>query len=153
MILHGCHLGYSGLRLSPKEIDESSEPTPSEQQMPVVPHKLTPETKNSFWVNLTGRGYATPRKLFRWCTERLKIDPSNRFIRRVVRENGEAVLVLGTRNAESRRRAPRTVASGERLVASKGAMERRSDGEKKWRKRKPRHGVSQSSSRKPGMFR
>lgn len=39
-----------------------------EQQMPVVPHKLTPETKNSFWVNLIGRGYPTPRKLFRRCT-------------------------------------------------------------------------------------
>jgi DNA sulfur modification protein DndC len=53
--------------------------------------------------------YPTPRKLFRWCTERLKIDPSNRFIRDVVRENGEAILVLGMRKAESQRRA-RTMA-------------------------------------------
>jgi DNA sulfur modification protein DndC len=31
----------------------------------------------------------------------MKIKPSNAFIRRVVRENGEAILVLGTRKAES----------------------------------------------------
>jgi DNA sulfur modification protein DndC len=36
---------------------------------------------------------------------RLKIDPSNHFIRDVVRESGEAILVFGTRKAESQRRA------------------------------------------------
>lgn len=45
--------------------------------------------------------------------ERLKIEPSNRFIRGVVRENGEAILVLGTRKAESQRRA-RTMAAHDR---------------------------------------
>lgn len=44
--------------------------------------------------------------MFRWCTVRLKIDPSNRFIRDVVRDNGEAILVLGTRKAKSQRRMP-----------------------------------------------
>ncbi|MCI0623312.1 MAG: DNA phosphorothioation system sulfurtransferase DndC [Acidobacteria bacterium] len=76
-----------------------------EQAMPVTPHKLVPETKDTFWVNLIGKGYPTPRKLFRWCTSRMKINPSNNFIRNVVRENGEAILVLGTRKAESQRRA------------------------------------------------
>ena len=77
----------------------------TKQQMPIVPHKLAPEIKDSFWVNLIGKGYPAPRKRFRWCTERMKINPSNRFIREVVRENGEALLVLGTRKAESQRRA------------------------------------------------
>jgi DNA sulfur modification protein DndC len=76
-----------------------------EQSMPIVVHKLTPETKDSFWVNLVGRGYPAPRKLFRWCTSRMKINPSNNFIRNVVRDNGEAILVLGTRKAESQRRS------------------------------------------------
>jgi DNA sulfur modification protein DndC len=76
-----------------------------EQAMPVTPHKLTPETKDSFWVNLIGRGYPAPRKKFRWCTDRMKIYPSNKFIREMVRDNGEAILVLGTRKAESQRRA------------------------------------------------
>ena len=76
-----------------------------EQGLPFVPHKLTPEVENTFWVNLIGKGYPAPRNKFRWCTERLKIMPSNKFIRDVVRANGEAILVLGTRKAESQRRA------------------------------------------------
>ncbi len=76
-----------------------------EQGMPVTPHKLTPEVQDTFWVNLIGKGYPAPRKLFRWCTSRMKISPSNNFIRNVVRERGEAILVLGTRKAESQRRA------------------------------------------------
>ena len=60
---------------------------------------------NTYWVNLIGKGYPAPRKLFRWCTDRLKIMPSNKFVREVVREAGEALLVLGTRKAESQRRA------------------------------------------------
>jgi DNA sulfur modification protein DndC len=76
-----------------------------EQDLPFTPHKLTPETKDSFWVNVIGRGYPAPRKKFRWCTDRMKIYPSNKFIRDVVRQYGEAILVLGTRKAESQRRA------------------------------------------------
>lgn len=86
----------------------------SEQAMPITPHKLTPETEDSFWVNLIGKGYPAPRNKFRWCTERLKIKPSNKFIRDVVRASGEAILVLGTRKAESQRRA-RTMVKHERL--------------------------------------
>lgn len=69
--------------------------------LPLTAHKLTPDVANSFWVNLIGRGYPAPRPRFRWCTERLKINPSNKFIGDVVRENGEAIIVLGTRKAES----------------------------------------------------
>lgn len=76
----------------------------AEQKMPITPHKLTPDVKDTFWVNLIGKGYPTPRKLFRWCTSRMKINPSNNFILNVVRESGEALLVLGTRKAESQRR-------------------------------------------------
>ena len=75
------------------------------QGLPITPHKLTPDVKDSYWVNLIGKGYPAPRKKFRWCTERMKINPSNKFIREVVRASGEAILVLGTRKAESQRRA------------------------------------------------
>jgi hypothetical protein len=51
------------------------------QGLPITPHKLTPEIEDSFWVNLIGKGYPAPRLKFRWCTERLKIKPSNKFIR------------------------------------------------------------------------
>lgn len=73
--------------------------------LPVEVHQLRPELKDSFWVNLIGRGYAAPRKDFRWCTDRLKIKPSNKFIRDVVSSCGSAIVVLGTRKAESAARA------------------------------------------------
>lgn len=78
-----------------------------EQDIPIEPHLLQPEFTETFWVGLIGKGYPPPRGKFRWCTERLKINPSNRFIRDVIRTNGEAILVLGTRKAESTKRAYR----------------------------------------------
>ena len=76
-----------------------------EQQLPIRPHRLTPDVSSTFWVNLIGRGYPAPRHKFRWCTERLKIRPSNTFINSIVKSSGEAILVLGTRKLESSRRA------------------------------------------------
>lgn len=73
--------------------------------MPFEPRMLRPTVDESFWVNLIGRGYPAPRHKFRWCTERLKIRPSNRYISQVVTENGEAILCLGARSAESTARA------------------------------------------------
>lgn len=72
-----------------------------EQSLPIQPHRLTPKVTDRFWVNLVGRGYPAPRYKFRWCTDRLKISPSNSFIQDVVKKNGEAILVLGTRKHES----------------------------------------------------
>lgn len=74
-------------------------------QLPLTAHRLTPTSTNTFWVNLIGRGYPAPRPKFRWCTERLKIMPSTHFIGSVVQKHGEAILVLGTRKAESAVRA------------------------------------------------
>ena len=76
-----------------------------EKGLPFQPTPLRPRTEDSFWVNLIGKGYPAPRHKFRWCTERLKIRPSNTFITNIVKLGGEAILVLGTRKAESSRRA------------------------------------------------
>ncbi|MDJ0737117.1 MAG: DNA phosphorothioation system sulfurtransferase DndC [Nostocaceae cyanobacterium] len=78
-----------------------------EQEMPIEPHLLQPELKETYWVGLIGKGYPAPRRKFRWCTERLKISPSNRFIRDVIRVKGEAIVILGIRKAESSQRAKR----------------------------------------------
>ena len=75
-----------------------------EKAMPFVPEQLTPDFNNTFWVNLIGRGYPFPRKKYRWCTDRLKIQPVNNFIRNKIAEHGEVILVLGTRKQESARR-------------------------------------------------
>ncbi|MGE9267873.1 MAG: DNA phosphorothioation system sulfurtransferase DndC [Verrucomicrobiales bacterium] len=72
--------------------------------LPFKPHRLTPAVEDSFWVNLIGKGYPAPRHKFRWCTARLKINPSNGFITNIVKLDGEAILVLGSRKAESSRR-------------------------------------------------
>lgn len=84
---------------------ESMKETTAKHGLPIVPHRLTPAVKDRFWVNLIGKGYPAPRYKFRWCTDRLKISPSNTFINSLVDKRGEAILVLGTRKAESSVRA------------------------------------------------
>lgn len=79
--------------------------TAKQRDLPIIPHRLTPATKDTFWVKILGKGYPAPRQGFRWCTLRLKINPSNDFITNLVQRNGEAIVVLGTRKAESSARA------------------------------------------------
>ncbi|MFC8181400.1 DNA phosphorothioation system sulfurtransferase DndC [Rhodococcus sp. NPDC057297] len=88
----------------------------TQQGLPIEPHRLTPAVADTFWVNLAGRGYPAPRPKFRWCTERLKIKPSNTFIINMVKSHGEAILVLGTRKAESSGRSHRMVELESRRV-------------------------------------
>src|SRR5579859_3799411 len=71
------------------------------QELPLTTHKLSPQLEDTFWVNLIGKGYPAPNSNFRWCTDRMKIKPSNRFILNKVAEHGEVVLVLGSRRGES----------------------------------------------------
>lgn len=72
-----------------------------EQVMPFEAHKVVPELKDTFWVNLLGKGYPAPSNKFRWCTERMKIKPANKFILDRVAEFGEVIMVLGARRGES----------------------------------------------------
>ncbi|MFG1593552.1 DNA phosphorothioation system sulfurtransferase DndC [Halobacteriovorax sp. CON-3] len=67
--------------------------------------KVEPNTANTFWVNLLGRGYPAPSQQFRWCTDRMKIKPANRFISEQVSRYGEVIMVLGVRSDESASRA------------------------------------------------
>lgn len=73
--------------------------------LPITAHSVVPETDQTFWVNLIGRGYPAPNQTFRWCTERMKIDPVSGFILEKVATYGEAVVVLGSRSQESSSRA------------------------------------------------
>lgn len=74
------------------------------QQLPITAHRLTPSLENRFWVNLIGKGYPAPRPKFRWCTDRLKISASTKFIQELSENHGEAILVLGQRRGESQAR-------------------------------------------------
>jgi DNA sulfur modification protein DndC len=77
----------------------------AETGMPFTAQKVMPTLDDSFWVNLIGRGYPAPTTRFRWCTDRMKITPANRFIEQKVTQHGEVVVVLGVRKAESTTRA------------------------------------------------
>ena len=66
---------------------------------------LKPTIEESFWVNMIGRGYPPPNRIFRWCTQRMKIDPVNLFVGQRLGHWGEAILLLGARRAESATRA------------------------------------------------
>lgn len=77
----------------------------SEQSMPFIVRQTMPRLEETFWVNLLGRGYPAPNNTFRWCTERLKINPTTQFIKSKIDERGEVIILLGTRSAESSNRA------------------------------------------------
>lgn len=73
--------------------------------VPVTVVKTTPDIDHTFWVNLIGRGYPAPNRLFRWCTDRMKIRPTTSYIKVKVAESGEVTLLLGVRRSESSARA------------------------------------------------
>ncbi|MFM2268324.1 MAG: hypothetical protein RL757_1765 [Bacteroidota bacterium] len=73
--------------------------------LPIFVQRTTPKLEETFWLNLIGRGYPAPNSMFRWCTERLKINPTTKFILDKVSDAGEVIILLGTRSAESSARA------------------------------------------------
>ena len=63
---------------------------------------IYPEVKKTFWTLVIGLGYPTPEPPgFRWCTDRLKINPMNKYTQKLIDKNGEVILLLGVRKAES----------------------------------------------------
>ncbi|MAI19271.1 MAG: DNA phosphorothioation system sulfurtransferase DndC [Marinovum sp.] len=72
--------------------------------LPVEVVELTPDPEQTFWSNLIGRGYPTPVREFRWCTDRMKIRPATTFIEERSEIFGDPPVVhflLGTRFDES----------------------------------------------------
>lgn len=76
-----------------------------EQGLPIFVENTIPRLEDTFWVNVIGRGYPVPNNAFRWCTDKMKIKPTSRFIIEQVAENGEAIILIGTRSSESATRA------------------------------------------------
>ena len=66
------------------------------QGLPIQVHKVIPEIKDTFWVNMIGRGIPAPYTNFRWCTDRMKIAPTGNFIKKKIAEYGEVMIVLGS---------------------------------------------------------
>ena len=75
--------------------------------LPMTAKITKPYTDQTFWVNVIGRGYIPPTRNFRWCTDRLKIQPTSEYIQRLTHIHKKSVLLIGTRKAESAARKKR----------------------------------------------
>lgn len=85
------------MRSSLKKISEAA----TASDLPIETKITTPNVDQTFWVNVIGRGYIPPTRNFRWCTDRMKIIPTNRLLERLIRSHRRAVLLVGTRKSES----------------------------------------------------
>lgn len=74
-------------------------------ELPVETTLVTPRLNDTFWVRMIGYGYPPPSRLMRWCTDRLKIYPANKFVLEKVSQHGEVLVLLGMRYDESQTRA------------------------------------------------
>jgi len=72
--------------------------------LPLTVARTRPEIEKSFWVLLIGKGYPSPNSQMRWCTDRLKIQPTSGYIKANISDHGAAIVVLGVRRTESIRR-------------------------------------------------
>lgn len=85
----------------------------NKKNLNVQAHIIYPEIEETFWSLVIGLGYPPPEPPgFRWCTERLKINPANAFTYRMIKNDGEIVILLGVRKAESAARS-RSISSRE----------------------------------------
>jgi DNA sulfur modification protein DndC len=87
------------------EVLEAIEKAAKEQDLPIFVKTTTPKLEDSFWVNVLGKGYPVPNNSFRFCTDKLKIKPTSKFILDQLDEMGEAIVLIGTRISESATRA------------------------------------------------
>ena len=76
-----------------------------EQHKPIKVITTTPQLEDTFWCCVIGKGYPVPNNAFRFCTEKMKIKPTSLFITNQVSEDGEAIVLIGTRLSESQQRA------------------------------------------------
>lgn len=72
--------------------------------LPIETEITQPCIDQTFWVSVIGRGYIPPTRNFRWCTDRMKILPTNRLLERITRDTKGTVLLIGSRRAESQNR-------------------------------------------------
>ena len=73
-------------------------------ELPIITTVTEPDIDQTFWVNVIGRGYIPPTRNFRWCTDRMKIKPTDRLLEKLARTHKRTVLLIGTRRSESQNR-------------------------------------------------
>lgn len=76
-----------------------------EHSLPIKFEIVKPKINDRFFVKVIGRGYPPPTNIFRWCTDRLRINP----VKSVINSDDTAMVLLGVRRGESQER-DRTIA-------------------------------------------
>lgn len=75
-------------------------------------HVVLPELDNRFYVYMLGYGVPPPSNRFRWCTDKLKIQPMTAKLEQIRGETGEKFLLInGVRIGESAKRDQRIAIS------------------------------------------
>lgn len=77
------------LRESARKIAEAAK----SQNIPIEVKISEPYIDQTFWVNVIGRGYIPPTRNFRWCTDRMRIQPTNILLKSIVEKHGGAILL------------------------------------------------------------
>lgn len=72
--------------------------------LPIKSVVTKPRLAQTFWSLLIGKGYPSPNQKMRWCTDRLKIRPTSKFVLEQISVRGAAIIVLGVRKSESNSR-------------------------------------------------
>lgn len=86
------------------EVTQRIEQAARNLDLPVIVARTQPDLDKTFWVLLIGKGYPSPNLTMRWCTDRLKIQPTSVYIKKHISESGAAIVVLGVRRDESQTR-------------------------------------------------
>jgi len=71
----------------------------STHELPVHTHAVVAPMEHRFWFLVLGKGYPPPHNHFRWCTERLKIWPSQKMMKGLVSDS--SIILTGVRWGES----------------------------------------------------
>lgn len=74
--------------------------------LPIIVKEVYPENKDTLNVQLLGVGMPPPSNSFRWCTDKLKVNPIDKKIKELF-PNGKFLSIIGTRKDESFSRATR----------------------------------------------
>lgn len=72
-----------------------------ENDMPISAHIVERKPDNGYFYLLLGKGYRLPDNKFRWCTDKLKIRPQEKFLKEI----NPVYVLSGVRSSESRQRA------------------------------------------------
>lgn len=70
--------------------------------LPLSTHILRPEKKNRFWIKVIGKGCPPPTNRFRWCTDKLRVNPLRDFC--IKNDLTNVTTILGVRKGESNQR-------------------------------------------------